>query len=87
MQSEIETTKQFDSLAQKVEISSSTGNSDRLSIDIITEYMEASEQIKEKIIFCKTKLSSKVKRINSDSIQADTVSQNIQVIDSNGLNV
>ncbi|GFS65167.1 integrase catalytic domain-containing protein [Trichonephila inaurata madagascariensis] len=45
--------------------------------------MEASEEIKEKIIFWKTKLSSKIRRINSDSIQVDTVSRNIQVIDSN----
>ncbi|GFV42576.1 DUF1758 domain-containing protein [Trichonephila clavipes] len=56
---------------------------DRLSVDTITEDMEASEEIKEKIIFWKTKLSSKIRRINSDSIQVDTVSQNIQVIDSN----
>ncbi|GFT83622.1 hypothetical protein TNCV_2825651 [Trichonephila clavipes] len=55
---------------------------DRLSIDIITEDMEASEEIKEKIIFWKTKLSSKI-RTNSDSIQVDTISRNIQVIDSN----
>ncbi|GFS99995.1 hypothetical protein TNCV_4196721 [Trichonephila clavipes] len=32
---------------------------DRLSVDTITEDMEASEEIKEKIIFWKTKLSSK----------------------------
>ncbi|GFT31252.1 transposable element Tc3 transposase [Trichonephila clavipes] len=32
--------------------------------------MEASEEIKEKIIFWKTKLSSKIRRINSDSIQS-----------------
>ncbi|GFW70595.1 uncharacterized protein TNCV_1624271 [Trichonephila clavipes] len=56
---------------------------DRLSVDTITEDMEASEEIKEKIIFWKTKLSSKIRRINSDSIQVDTVSRNIQVIDSN----
>ncbi|GFU38083.1 hypothetical protein TNCV_4275891 [Trichonephila clavipes] len=56
---------------------------DRLSVDTITEDMEASEEIKEKIIFWKTKLSSKIRRINSDSIQVDTVSGNIQVIDSN----
>ncbi|GFX22688.1 uncharacterized protein TNCV_2994231 [Trichonephila clavipes] len=55
----------------------------RLSVDTITEDMEASEEIKEKIIFWKTKLSSKIRRINSDSIQVDTVSRNIQVIDSN----
>ncbi|GFV16452.1 uncharacterized protein TNCV_1525981 [Trichonephila clavipes] len=55
---------------------------DRLSVDT-TEDMEASEEIKEKIIFWKTKLSSKIRRINSDSIQVDTVSRNIQVIDSN----
>ncbi|GFS93198.1 DUF1758 domain-containing protein [Trichonephila clavipes] len=42
---------------------------DRLSVDTITEDMEASEEIKEKIIFWKTKLSSKIRRINSDSIQ------------------
>ncbi|GFX37629.1 uncharacterized protein TNCV_3201521 [Trichonephila clavipes] len=42
---------------------------DRLSDDTITEDMEASEEIKEKIIFWKTKLSSKIRRINSDSIQ------------------
>ncbi|GFU56465.1 hypothetical protein TNCV_2609821 [Trichonephila clavipes] len=42
---------------------------DRLSVDTITEDMEASEEIKEKIIFWKTKLSSKTRRINSDSIQ------------------
>ncbi|GFX53174.1 hypothetical protein TNCV_361691 [Trichonephila clavipes] len=53
---------------------------DRLSVDTITEDTEASEEIKEKIIFWKTKLSS---RINSDSIQVDTVSRNIQVINSN----
>ncbi|GFW03838.1 uncharacterized protein TNCV_2049541 [Trichonephila clavipes] len=58
---------------------------DRLSVDTITEDMEASEEIKEKIIFWKTKLSSKIRRINSDSIQVDTVSRNIQVIDSNSL--
>ncbi|GFS93373.1 hypothetical protein TNCV_4572191 [Trichonephila clavipes] len=46
---------------------------DRLSVDTITEDMEASEEIKE-IIFWKTKLSSKIRRINSDSIQVDTVS-------------
>ncbi|GFV20125.1 uncharacterized protein TNCV_4194231 [Trichonephila clavipes] len=56
---------------------------DRLSVDTITEDMEASEEIKEKIIFWKTKLSSKIRRVNSDSIQVDTVSRNIQVIDSN----
>ncbi|GFS80676.1 reverse transcriptase domain-containing protein [Trichonephila clavipes] len=56
---------------------------DRLSVDTITEDMEASEEIKEKVIFWKTKLSSKIRRINSDSIQVDTVSRNIQVIDSN----
>ncbi|GFW42156.1 reverse transcriptase domain-containing protein [Trichonephila clavipes] len=56
---------------------------DRLSVDTITEDMEASEEIKEKIIFWKTKLTSKIRRINSDSIQVDTVSRNIQVIDSN----
>ncbi|GFW28665.1 uncharacterized protein TNCV_3713801 [Trichonephila clavipes] len=56
---------------------------DRLSVDTITEDMEASEEIKEKIIIWKTKLSSKIRRINSDSIQVDTVSRNIQVIDSN----
>ncbi|GFV77390.1 uncharacterized protein TNCV_3759201 [Trichonephila clavipes] len=56
---------------------------DRLSVDTITEDMEASEEIKEKIIFWKTKLSSKIRRIYSDSIQVDTVSRNIQVIDSN----
>ncbi|GFX38826.1 uncharacterized protein TNCV_1889901 [Trichonephila clavipes] len=56
---------------------------DRLSVDTITEDIEASEEIKEKIIFWKTKLSSKIRRINSDSIQVDTVSRNIQVIDSN----
>ncbi|GFW01269.1 uncharacterized protein TNCV_5029251 [Trichonephila clavipes] len=56
---------------------------DRLSVDAITEDIEASEKIKEKIIFWKTKLSSKIRRINSDSIQVDTVSRNIQVIDSN----
>ncbi|GFX61618.1 uncharacterized protein TNCV_5111051 [Trichonephila clavipes] len=56
---------------------------DRLSVDSITEDIEASEEIKEKIIFWKTKLSSKIRRINSDSIQVDTVSRNIQVIDSN----
>ncbi|GFU43695.1 uncharacterized protein TNCV_1092911 [Trichonephila clavipes] len=56
---------------------------DRLSVDTITEDMEASEEIKEKIIFWKTKLSSKIRRINSDSIQVDTVSRNIQVNDSN----
>ncbi|GFT93549.1 hypothetical protein TNCV_3010231 [Trichonephila clavipes] len=56
---------------------------DRLSVDTITEDMEDSEEIKEKIIFWKTKLSSKIRRINSDSIQVDTVSRNIQVIDSN----
>ncbi|GFY42317.1 uncharacterized protein TNIN_494951 [Trichonephila inaurata madagascariensis] len=56
---------------------------ERLSVDTITEDMEASEEIKEKIIFCKTKLSSKIRRINSDSIQVDIVSRNIQVIDSN----
>ncbi|GFV32399.1 uncharacterized protein TNCV_1676851 [Trichonephila clavipes] len=56
---------------------------DRLSVDTITEDMEASEEIKEKIIFWKTKLSSKIRRINSNSIQVDTVSRNIQVIDSN----
>ncbi|GFW02214.1 uncharacterized protein TNCV_4989271 [Trichonephila clavipes] len=44
---------------------------DRLSVDTITEDMEASEEIKEKIIFWKTKLSSKIRRINSDSIQID----------------
>ncbi|GFX92415.1 uncharacterized protein TNCV_1706911 [Trichonephila clavipes] len=55
----------------------------RLSVDTITEDIEASEEIKEKIIFWKTKLSSKIRRINSDSIQVDTVSRNIQVIDSN----
>ncbi|GFV53924.1 DUF1758 domain-containing protein [Trichonephila clavipes] len=42
---------------------------DRLSVDTITEDIEASEEIKEKIIFWKTKLSSKIRRINSDSIQ------------------
>ncbi|GFY23977.1 uncharacterized protein TNCV_4896581 [Trichonephila clavipes] len=42
---------------------------DRLSVDTITEDMEASEEIKEKIIFWKTKLSSKIRRINSVSIQ------------------
>ncbi|GFV47037.1 uncharacterized protein TNCV_2699311 [Trichonephila clavipes] len=41
---------------------------DRLSVDTITEDMEASEEIKEKIIFWKTKLSSKIRRINSDSM-------------------
>ncbi|GFX54712.1 uncharacterized protein TNCV_2822331 [Trichonephila clavipes] len=56
---------------------------DRLSVDTITEDIKASEEIKEKIIFWKTKLSSKIRRINSDSIQVDTVSRNIQVIDSN----
>ncbi|GFV19463.1 transposable element Tcb1 transposase [Trichonephila clavipes] len=56
---------------------------DRLSVDTITEDMEASEEIKEKIIFWKTKLSSKIRRINSDSILVDTVSRYIQVIDSN----
>ncbi|GFT40866.1 reverse transcriptase domain-containing protein [Trichonephila clavipes] len=56
---------------------------DRLSVDTITEDMEASEEIKEKIIFWKTKLISKIRRTNSDSIQVDTVSRNIQVIDSN----
>ncbi|GFV81788.1 uncharacterized protein TNCV_1056771 [Trichonephila clavipes] len=56
---------------------------DRLSVDTITEDIEASEEIKEKIIFWKTKLSSKIRRINSDSIQVDTVSRNIQLIDSN----
>ncbi|GFU82050.1 uncharacterized protein TNCV_517301 [Trichonephila clavipes] len=56
---------------------------DHLSVDTITEDMEASEEIKEKIIFWKTKLSSKIRRINSDSILVDTVSRNIQVIDSN----
>ncbi|GFV16586.1 hypothetical protein TNCV_4417742 [Trichonephila clavipes] len=56
---------------------------DRLSVDTITEDMEASEEIKEKIIFWKTKLSSKIRRINSDSIQVDTGSRNIQVINSN----
>ncbi|GFX69730.1 DUF1758 domain-containing protein [Trichonephila clavipes] len=56
---------------------------DCLSVDTITEDMEASEEIKEKIIFWKAKLSSKIRRINSDSIQDDTVSRNIQVIDSN----
>ncbi|GFW11041.1 uncharacterized protein TNCV_275731 [Trichonephila clavipes] len=56
---------------------------DRLSVDTITEDIEASEEIKEKIIFWKTKLSSKIRRIHSDSIQVDTVSRNIQVIDSN----
>ncbi|GFS91445.1 uncharacterized protein TNCV_4548241 [Trichonephila clavipes] len=56
---------------------------DRLSVDTITEDMEASEEIKEKVIFWKMKLSSKIRRINSDSIQVDTVSRNIQVIDSN----
>ncbi|GFV26305.1 uncharacterized protein TNCV_4029481 [Trichonephila clavipes] len=56
---------------------------DRLSVDTITEDIEASEEIKEKIIFWKTKLSSKIRRINSDSSQIDTVSRNIQVIDSN----
>ncbi|GFV62145.1 uncharacterized protein TNCV_4109481 [Trichonephila clavipes] len=56
---------------------------DRLSVDTITEDIEASEEIKEKIIFWKTKLSSKIRRINSDSIQVDTVSRNIQVIHSN----
>ncbi|GFS51946.1 reverse transcriptase domain-containing protein [Trichonephila clavipes] len=56
---------------------------DSLSVDTITEDMEASEEIKEKIIFWKTKLSSKIRRINSESIQVDTVSPNIQIIDSN----
>ncbi|GFV49684.1 uncharacterized protein TNCV_4042581 [Trichonephila clavipes] len=56
---------------------------DLLSVDTIIEDMEASEEIKEMIIFWKTKLSSKIRRINSDSIQVDTVSRNIQVIDSN----
>ncbi|GFU22914.1 uncharacterized protein TNCV_4270751 [Trichonephila clavipes] len=42
---------------------------DRLSVDTLTEDIEASEEIKEKIIFWKTKLSSKIRRINSDSIQ------------------
>ncbi|GFU90024.1 uncharacterized protein TNCV_2439111 [Trichonephila clavipes] len=56
---------------------------DLLSFDTITEDIEASEKIKEKIIFWKMKLSSKIRRINSDSIQVDTVSRNIQVIDSN----
>ncbi|GFV10879.1 DUF1758 domain-containing protein [Trichonephila clavipes] len=41
---------------------------DRLSVDTITEDMEASEEIKEKIIFWKTKLSFKIRRINSDSL-------------------
>ncbi|GFT08839.1 uncharacterized protein TNCV_2407001 [Trichonephila clavipes] len=45
---------------------------DRLSVDSITEDIEASEEIKEKIIFWKTKLSSKIRRINSDSIQNPT---------------
>ncbi|GFY13536.1 hypothetical protein TNCV_4959061 [Trichonephila clavipes] len=56
---------------------------DRLSVDTITEDIEASEEIKEKIIFWKTKLSSKIRRINSDSIQVEKVSRKIQVIDSN----
>ncbi|GFU04093.1 hypothetical protein TNCV_862531 [Trichonephila clavipes] len=42
---------------------------DSLSVDTITEDMEASEEIKENIIFWKTKLSSKIRRINSDSMQ------------------
>ncbi|GFX38566.1 uncharacterized protein TNCV_3206341 [Trichonephila clavipes] len=36
---------------------------DRLSVDTITEDMEASEEIKEKIIFWKTKLSSKIREL------------------------
>ncbi|GFT35484.1 hypothetical protein TNCV_1718021 [Trichonephila clavipes] len=75
----------FDTLDQEVGISSSTVNSvieDRLSVDTITEDMEASEEIKEDYIL-ENKLSSKIRRINSDSIQVDTVSRNIQVIDSN----
>ncbi|GFY44780.1 reverse transcriptase domain-containing protein [Trichonephila inaurata madagascariensis] len=42
---------------------------DRLSVNTITEDMETSEEIKE-IMFWKTKLSSKIRRINSDFIQA-----------------
>ncbi|GFV92328.1 RNA-directed DNA polymerase from mobile element jockey [Trichonephila clavipes] len=49
---------------------------DCLSVDTITEDIEASEEIKEKIMLWKTKLSSKIRRINSDSIQVDTVSRN-----------
>ncbi|GFR20885.1 hypothetical protein TNCT_647361 [Trichonephila clavata] len=56
---------------------------DILSVDNIIKDMEASEEIKEKIIFWKTKFSSKIKRINSDPIQVDTVSRDIQVIGSN----
>ncbi|GFR10938.1 uncharacterized protein TNCT_469291 [Trichonephila clavata] len=86
---ENEPVDQFEALLEQLKEKERNLNSlnelieDTLSVDTITEDMEASEEIKEKIIFWKTKLSSKIKRINSDSIQVDTVSRNIQVIDSN----
>ncbi|GFW11263.1 uncharacterized protein TNCV_3807831 [Trichonephila clavipes] len=86
---ENEPVDQFEAFIEKLNDKESTLSllntliEDRLSVDTITEDMEASEEIKEKIIFWKTKLSSKIRRINSDSIQVDTVSRNIQVIDSN----
>ncbi|GFS93215.1 integrase catalytic domain-containing protein [Nephila pilipes] len=49
---------------------------------MISEDMEASKEIKEKGILWKTKLSSKIKKRNSNSIQVDAVSRNIQLIDA-----
>ncbi|GFR25565.1 hypothetical protein TNCT_237841 [Trichonephila clavata] len=69
---ENEPVDQFEALLEQLKKKKRNLNSlnelieDILSVDTITEDMEASEEIKEKIIFWKTKPSSKIKRINSD---------------------
>ncbi|GFS58436.1 hypothetical protein NPIL_420121 [Nephila pilipes] len=86
--SESETVEEFEVFLEQLSEMENNLNSlnkeieDLLTIDTISEDMESSEEIKENTIFCKIKLSSKIKKMNSNIIQIDADSKNIQLIDS-----
>ncbi|GFS49973.1 hypothetical protein NPIL_317081 [Nephila pilipes] len=86
--SESKNVDQFEVLLEQLNEKESNLNSinseteNLLTIAIISEDIEASEEIKGRLIFRKTNFFSKIKRMNSNSFQVDIVSRNIQLIDT-----